>query len=37
MAAALVGAAFLGASMGMIWHSAGFGDDEPETEATTPA
>ena len=37
MAAALVGAAFLGASMGMIWHSAGFGDDEPEAEVVSPA
>jgi len=37
MAAALAGAAFLGASMGMIWHSAGFGEDEPEAEVAPPA
>lgn len=32
MALALVAAAFLGAALGLIWQSAGFGGDD-ETEA----
>jgi hypothetical protein len=34
MALALVLAAFLGAALGLVWQSAGFGeDDEPEAAA----
>jgi len=32
MAAALIGAAFLGATLGLVWQSAGFGADEPEEQ-----
>lgn len=32
MAAALVVAAFLGGALGLVWQSAGFGEDD-ETEA----
>ena len=34
MALALVLAAFLGAALGLVWQSAGFGEDE---EAAAPA
>ena len=36
MALALVLAAFLGAALGLVWQSAGFGgDDEPKAPAET--
>lgn len=37
MAAALMLAAFLGGALGLIWQSAGFGEDEPEEEAAATA
>jgi uncharacterized protein involved in exopolysaccharide biosynthesis len=33
MALALVLAAFVGASLGLLWHWSGLGDDEPAAEA----
>jgi len=33
MAAALIAAAFLGAALGLVWQSAGFGETEVEAEA----
>jgi hypothetical protein len=38
MALALVLAAFLGGALGLVWQSAGFGDEEePETAPEGPA
>jgi hypothetical protein len=35
MAAALVAAAFLGASLGLVWQSSGFGDADDKDQAET--
>jgi hypothetical protein len=37
MVAALVAAAFLGGALGLIWQSAGFGEDEEAAVAATQA
>ena len=36
MALALVLAAFLGGALGLIWHAAGFSDDEQQAAGTAP-
>lgn len=36
MALALVLAAFLGGALGLIWHAAGFSDDEEQAVETAP-
>ena len=36
MALALVLAAFLGGALGLVWHAAGFSDDDEQTAETTP-
>ena len=36
MALALALAAFLGGALGLIWHAAGFSDDEQQAAGTAP-